>query len=404
MIDEEKQEVNVSPGLNEGEGAFPGQMRNFVVRDIPVDSYFSLPVYLDEDFIVAAPEMAFSSDLIETLKAWDFREVFSDGEPRERSDAETAVGEAEEEEDDEEPSGQEQYRGGEEFYDSLYRYVETLFARATLKEALRFTAVAEKVSILLDYMKGNQISLLRAMKRRGAEKSLTYLASHALNSAIYALIIGMHLKLPDHRMLELGTAALLHEIGMVRLPPEVYIHGRPLSPPEQKLIRVHPVLGFSVLQSFEFPLNVCLAALEHQERENGEGYPRGLGGEKIGLYAKIIAVACSYEALTGSRPHRQALDGNARILDLLQNKRKQYDDAILRVLMFSLSLYPAGLHVLLSNGKKGVVVEVNPENPGFPVVQIRGELTPEGGVKTLQTSPGDVVIIRPLLREEIAAP
>jgi HD-GYP domain-containing protein (c-di-GMP phosphodiesterase class II) len=375
-------------------------MKNFIVKDIPKDSYFSRPVYLDDQFMVAAPEMAFSPELIKALQTWNFREVFSDGEPHGSYHSEAA----EEDKPAEAPSGQEQYRRTEEFYDTFHRYVETLFTHVTLKDALSFKGVAEKIKTLLDYIKGNRRFLLRVMKSKSVENSLTYQASHALKSTIYALIIGIYLKLPNHRMLELGVAALLHEIGMLKLPPKVYINDRALSPGEQKVIRTHPALGFNILKSFDFPLSVSLAALEHHERENGKGYPRGLTGEKISLYAKIIAVACSYDALTGSRPHREARDGHSGMMDLLKNEGKQYDDAIVRALIFSLSMYPIGLPVLLSNGKKGVVVDINAENPRFPVVQILGELTPDGGYKTVQTSPEDIAITRPLLREEIAAP
>jgi HD-GYP domain-containing protein (c-di-GMP phosphodiesterase class II) len=160
-------------------------------------------------------------------------------------------------------------------------------------------------------------------------------------------------------------------------------------------------LSFNLLKSFDFPLVISLAALEHHERENGSGYPQKLTSEKISFYAKIIAVACSYEALSSQRPHKEAKDGHTGMLELLKNERKQYDDTVVRALVFSLSIYPIGLYVLLSSGKKGQVVDVNPENPRYPIVQVFGELTPDGKNKTLETSPSGLSIVRPLTREEI---
>jgi HD-GYP domain-containing protein (c-di-GMP phosphodiesterase class II) len=199
------------------------------------------------------------------------------------------------------------------------------------------------------------------------------------------------------------VAALLHEIGMVKLPPQIYLNQRPLSPQEKKAIFTHPVLSFNILKSFDFPLTISLAALEHHERENGAGYPQKLTGNKISLYAKIIAVACSYEALTSDRPHKDAKDGYTGMIDLLKNVGKQYDDTIVRALVFSLSIYPIGLYVLLSNGKKGQVIDVNTDNPRFPIVQIFGDLTPDGKNKTIETSRDGIYIIRPLQREELSA-
>jgi HD-GYP domain-containing protein (c-di-GMP phosphodiesterase class II) len=146
---------------------------------------------------------------------------------------------------------------------------------------------------------------------------------------------------------------------------------------------------------------VTIPALEHHERENGGGYPRQLTGDKISLYSKIIAVACSYEAQTSQRPHKDAKDGFAGMLELLKNEGKQYDDTVIRALVFSLSIYPIGLYVLLSNGKKGQVVDVDPENPRYPRVQVLGVLTPEGKAKIQETSQDGVHIVRPLAKDEL---
>jgi HD-GYP domain-containing protein (c-di-GMP phosphodiesterase class II) len=202
-------------------------------------------------------------------------------------------------------------------------------------------------------------------------------------------------------MIELGVAALVHEVGMLKLPTHMYLSQRPLTAPEQKAIMTHPILGYSMLKSLDFPLATCLAALEHHERENATGYPRRLTGEKISLYSKIIAVACSYEALSSKRPHKEAKDGHTGMLELLKNDGKQYDDTIVKALVLSLSIYPIGLYVLLSNDKKGQVIDVNPENPRFPIVQVFGEFSPDGKVKTIQTTAETITIVRPLSRSEI---
>ena len=226
------------------------------------------------------------------------------------------------------------------------------------------------------------------------------MVSHTARSTIIALIIGTTLKLQNYRLIELGISALLHEVGMIKLPQENYTSKRALTEQERKLLYAHPILGFNILKSFDFPLVICLAALEHHERENGTGYPQRKTGDKISLYAKIVAVACSYEAILSSRPHRDAKDGHTGIMELLKNEGKQYDDTIVRALVYSLSIFPIGLYVLLSDGKKGQVVDVNPENPRFPIVEVFGELMPNGKNKTMRTS-ANFSIIRPLTPEEI---
>lgn len=381
--------------------AAPEKIKRFLLKDIQPGSFFSKLVYLDSKFVLAAPEMPFSGEMIKILSNWEFKEVFSAGEPREEY---TAEKDGEEEMEVTEAtllSDSDKVIRAETFYTTFQKYVETLFTQVAVKNELEFTPVAEKIKSACEIIKEDRRFVLRVLRNVQANPNDNYLASHAVKSTIIAIIIGSYLKLPNHRLIELGVAALLHEIGMIKLPPQTYLSKRALQPQERKAILTHPVLSYNILKSFNFPLTVTLATLEHHERENGAGYPQKLTGEKISLYAKIIAVACSYEALSSNRPHKEAKDGYSGMLELLKNEGKQYDDTIVRALVFSLSIYPIGLYVLLSSGRKGQVVDVNPENPRFPIVQVFGELNPDGKNKILETSQTGVYIVRPLTRDEI---
>ncbi|GHU66085.1 phosphohydrolase [Spirochaetia bacterium] len=378
------------------------KVKNYSLMDIPAGSFFSKTAYLDSQFVLAAPEMPFSQKLIKALQDWEFKEIYSAGEPLE----DYAADQAEAAEDTELTeatllSDSDKIIRAENFYAAFQKYVETLFTQVAIKNELNYKSVVEKIIAACDIVKEDRRFILRVQKNNPPNGN--YLASHAVKSTIIAIIIGSYLKLPNHRLIELGVAALLHEIGMIKLPPQVYLSKRPLQPQERKAILTHPVLGYNILKSFDFPLTVNLAALEHHERENGAGYPQKLTGDKISLYAKIIAVACSYEALSSQRPHKEAKDGYTGMLELLKNEGKQYDETIVRALVFSLSIYPIGLYVLLSSGRKGQVVDVNPENPRFPIVQVFGELNPDGKNKILETSQDGISIVRPLTREEIGS-
>jgi len=288
-----------------------------------------------------------------------------------------------------------------EIYSSFISFTDTLFVRAGVSGEFDLNTVSEKIREILEYIKDDRRFLMRVLKKTGDMDDKNYLSVHSVGSTILSLIIGSYLKLPQHRMIELGVSALMHEAGMLKLPSQIYLSRKPLNAQEQKAIMTHPILGYSMLKSFNAPLPVCLAALEHHERENSTGYPRHLPGDKISLYSKIIAVACSYEALSSKRPHKEAKDGYTGMLELLKNEGKKYDDVVVKALVLSLSIYPIGLYVLLSNGKKGQVVDVNPESPRFPVVQIFGEYTPDGKIKMQQTAQDVLTIVRPLNRTEI---
>jgi HD-GYP domain-containing protein (c-di-GMP phosphodiesterase class II) len=380
-------------------------MNNFLIKEIQQNGFFTKNTYLDNSFILTAPEMPFTDELINTLGKWHFKSIHCEGTASNEYAAtsessayvagETTVTGLSQQTD------ADKLQKAEDFYKGLIFYVENMFIRVSVSDELDCKMVTDKIKDIVDYIKEDRRFLMRVIKNIEPAPEKNYLATHSVCSTIIAVIIGTYLKLPNYRLIELGVAALMHEAGMLKLPSSIYLTQRPLNASEQKAILTHPLLGYSMLKSFDFPLPVCLCALEHHERENGTGYPRKLSGDKISLYSKIIAVACSYEALSSKRPHKQAKDGYTGMLELLKNEGKQYDDTIVRALVLSLSIYPIGLYVLLSNGKKGQVVDINPENPRFPVVQVFGEFTPDGKVKMMQTAPNVLTIERPLNRTEI---
>ena len=368
-------------------------MNRYAVSEIPADSFFSLPVYLDDGFVLTAHEMPFTGELARALADWGFDAVLSDGAPGENYVPDAAVFSVEVNDDD-------KMREAEEFYRSLREDAAHIFSRVVFNKPLVFQTIEERMKTVCEFVRDNHRFLMRVQKDAAPEEGQDYLASHAARSTIIAIIIGLYLKLPIHRLIELGAAALLHEIGMAKLPRHICLSDGPLGPSEQEIIFSHPALGYQLLNSCNFPIVVSAAALEHHERENGSGYPRHLGGNEISLYSKIIAVACSYDALRSSRPHREARDGYTTMLELLKNEGKQYDETVVRALVYSLSIYPIGIKVLLSNGKKGQVVDVNPENPRYPYVRIFDEVAPDGKNKTVHTSAGGLAIVRPLAEAE----
>ncbi|MCL2208845.1 MAG: HD-GYP domain-containing protein [Treponema sp.] len=385
-------------------------MKEFAVKDIKSNLFFSKTLFLDKSFVITAPEMPFTDELSTVLKKWSFNSLFSDGEMnkeyidktpavKEKSASAAAVTEIKPVELSQQ-SDTNKLEKAQEFYTSLLFFVENIFIRASVSDELDFKNITGKIKDIVEYIKEDRRYLMRILRNIEPAPDKNYLATHSVRSTILSIIIGTYLKLPSYRLIELGVAALVHEAGMLKLPSSIYLSQRQLTPQEQKAIVTHPVLGYSMLKAMDFPVPICLAALEHHERENGTGYPRRIFGDKINLYSKVISVACSYEALSSKRPHKEAKDGYTGMLELLRNEGKRYDDTIVKALVVSLSIYPIGLYVLLSNGKKAQVVDVNPDNPRFPIVQVFGEFTPDGKIKTVQTAPDTLSIIRPLNRSE----
>ena len=368
-------------------------MKFFSVNEIPVNYFFSEPLYVDDGFVLTSQEMPFTTELKSALKEWNFDKVKSDGEIQEAyNDGKTQKKKAGL------PSLNDNTKllDAKAFYADLQRFADDIFTRAAGNGRISYDIVAEKIRDVCEEVKVNRRFLLQVQNDIQAESDYDFLAVHVIKSTVISIIIGSYLKLPAHRMIELGVAALLHEIGMVKLPPHIVQSKAELSAKERNTLMLHPAIGFEMLKSFNFPMAINTAALEHHERENGSGYPHKLSGDKIGLYGKIIAVACSYEAITAKRPHKDARGGYEGITDLLRNEGKGYDDSIIRALVFSLSIYPIGQFVLLSNGAKAQVVDVNPDDPRFPIVQVLNEKNPDGQNQIIETGPTSVSIQAPL--------
>ncbi|MDR2793859.1 MAG: HD-GYP domain-containing protein [Treponema sp.] len=369
-------------------------MKFFSVNDIPVNYFFSEPLYIDDGFVLISQEMPFTVELKNTLKEWNIDKVKSDGEPQENyqdgSKAQKKKAGL--------PSLNDESKliDAKSFYADFQRFADDVFTRAAGNGRVNYDTVAEKIRDVCEETKLNRRFLLQVQKDINPEGGYDFLACHAVKSTIISIIVGIYLKLPAHRLIELGVAALLHEIGMVKLPSYIVQSKTELSVKDRNTLMLHPAIGFEMLKSFDFPMAVNAAALEHHERENGSGYPHKLSGNKIGLYGKIIAVACSYEAITAKRPHKDARGGYEGITDLLRNEGKGYNDSIIRALVFSLSIYPIGQFVLLSDGSKAQVVDVNPNDPRFPIVQVLGEKTTDGQNKIIETGPVGIHIQAPL--------
>lgn len=372
-------------------------------KELVPDTYYSAPVFLDETYILLTPETPVTAALINRLAEWEIRELYSDGYLI--NDDAIVPDFSEEDADSDNHPITSQTAGDKEnldkvniFYEQFLKYVDTVYTRYVTKSDISLKELSDRVKTLCDVILENKRYVLRVLGN--ASTSSNYLVNHSARSTILAIVLGGHLKLPQHRLIELGVASVLHEIGMVRLPPQLYMAGRKLSDQERKSITAHPILGYNILKEKQFPLSICLAALEHHERMNGTGYPRSLTGDKISLYARIIAVACSYDAVTASRPFREAREGYAGMVDILKNDGKQYDDVVIKSLVYSLSVYPVGSFVLLTNSRVAQVIDVNPDNPRYPVVLVLGSRTPDGKETIIQTSETGVRILKPVRRQD----
>ena len=187
--------------------------------------------------------------------------------------------------------------------------------------------------------------------------------NHSVNVALYSLCVAKEMFLPHNRQIVLGTAALLHDIGMQKVEKDIIYKVEALNDSEKRILQMHPRYGFEILQqTSNINLEVASIVLQHHERFDGNGYPLGLKNEKIHQMAKIISLCDMFDALTNDRPYRQKFEKNASVEYLLSAGESNYSSEILYGLINSISIYPYGQWVMLSTGDVGVIANQEEEN------------------------------------------
>jgi len=152
-----------------------------------------------------------------------------------------------------------------------------------------------------------------------------YTAGHQRRSADLARSIATEMGLSADRKDFIGVVAAIHDIGKIAVPAEILSKPTKLTNIEFGLIKIHPHAGHDILQDIEFPWPVAEVILQHHERMDGSGYPRGLKGEDILMEARIVSVADVVEAIASHRPYRPALGIEAALEEIQKNRGLLYD-------------------------------------------------------------------------------
>jgi PAS domain S-box-containing protein/putative nucleotidyltransferase with HDIG domain len=164
-----------------------------------------------------------------------------------------------------------------------------------------------------------------------------YTAGHQRRVADLASAVAAELNLSRHRSRGVHMAGLIHDVGKIHIPAEILSKPTRLTDVEWNLIKTHPRIGHDILKSIEFPWPVARIVLQHHERIDGSGYPKGLSGEDILLEAKILAVSDVVEAMASHRPYRPAHALEEALQEIEENKGILYDadvvDACLRAVL-----------------------------------------------------------------------
>ena len=185
-----------------------------------------------------------------------------------------------------------------------------------------------------------------------------YTFFHSVNVAVLSVLIGVEYGLSKKELLNLGVAAILHDIGKMFVDKEVLNKPGKLTSEEFEHIQQHPKYGYNFLkESFEIPTTVYVTVLQHHERYDGKGYPMMKEKDEILINSRIIGIADVYDALTSSRPYRKPLIPSEAMEYIMANGGIMFDLALTKIFARKVAPFPMGTYVKLSNGFSGIVIE-----------------------------------------------
>lgn len=189
-----------------------------------------------------------------------------------------------------------------------------------------------------------------------------YLFIHSVNVGLFSIVIGMAMNLPHNELCLLGMGGILHDFGKTIISPDIVNKQGSLNLAEFNEIKEHAYIGYKKLRSdTNLDYRIMFMVLQHHERCNGSGYPRGTSADKIHHLARIVAVADVYDALTTDRVYHSRLSSLSAMQMINEGEGIHYDPHVIAAFNKVAIPYPIGSDVLLNNGDPGRVVRLNSE-------------------------------------------
>jgi len=277
-----------------------------------------------------------------------------------------------------------------DIYDELYEFFAEVLSAAKTDQKFSIDRGVELVAKVIDTPSAIESLYRKAIYRKEFKYDSRV---HGINVAIFAIKIGEGQEFYTSRYHELGIAALIHDIGMCKIPDEVVNKEGVLTNEEYALIKKHPQFGYDIIFNALGEKYKWLAEVvsQEQEREGGQGYPRGLLGNEIHEYAKVIGIVDVYEALSHPRPQRKRFLPYEATKVIVNSSKNIFPQKLIKALLTKLSCFPISSYVVLNSKAIGRVVETNEAFPLRPVIEMlydnTGKKLTEKKIVKLQDTP-----------------
>mgnify|MGYP000686702792 CR=1 FL=1 len=247
-------------------------------------------------------------------------------------------------------------------------YTKELFESVKRSRKIPLIEIRKEVVPAIQEISRNT-DVFRLFELVKAKDDYTY--QHNIGVGVLSTLIGRWMDLSEKELALLTLSATMHDIGKVKIPDEILNKPGKLTSEEYELVKKHAIYGYEMLkETTGISHRVALVALQHHEREDGRGYPFGLHKDKIDLFSSIVAVADIFHAMSSKRPYHDPISFHEIITQMVQGKFGDLNPKIVSIFLENVIKKMIGKQVVLTDGRVGEVVYLNPLEVNSPLIKI----------------------------------
>lgn len=233
------------------------------------------------------------------------------------------------------------------------------------------TSIMNSIQEMLHPPSGDIVNVFDMIHNMKSFDDMTYV--HCLNVGLICNVFGKWLGLSKEDIDLVTECGVLHDIGKLKIPEAIIKKPAKLTDEEYKIIKTHPMEGYKILLGCDINDHIRKACLQHHEKADGSGYPFGIKNDQMDFYAKIVAIADVYEAMTAVRIYRGSLSP-FQVIDAFEREGLQkYDTHMIMTFLQNIADTYMLNRVRLSDGREGDIVFINKQRLSKPMIKCADE-------------------------------